>query len=272
MADLFKITHSPGHALTTPGKESPDGVKEWAQASEICKLVIAELANYENVAQKRVDDVTGKVDISRSKRIQEINDWGAHVHIDYHLNAAGVGWNDASGVEVFIKESKPTAALDLATKLQSNLVQASGFKNRGVKFENFDMVYYPKCTAVLIEFGFMTNKGNTDFIRSAEGKKKLAQAVVDALVSQFGLKKRVVVPKDTTKYRLRSGTFANAIDFAKAVGIVKGKGWLVYEKADSLDFNPTYRFLTGTFEGRELAYKMAAELKPYGWLIYVDKA
>jgi N-acetylmuramoyl-L-alanine amidase len=84
--------------------------------------------------------------------------------------------------------------------------------------------------------------------------------------------KAEAVIKDQTKYRLRSGAFSSAADFAKAVGIVKDKGWLVYEKADSLDLNPSYRFLTGTFEGREAADQKAEELKKHGWLIYIDKA
>jgi hypothetical protein len=77
--------------------------------------------------------------------------------------------------------------------------------------------------------------------------------------------------KDNTKWRLRSGTFDSAAELAKAVEIMKGKGWLVHEKAESLELNPQYRFITGTTD-KAHADAMALDLKnKYGWLLYVEQ-
>lgn len=254
---MFKISHNVGHALTTKGKQSPDGVKEWTQASAICKLVIAELANYEGVAQKRFDDTTGQVDIPLNKRYQAVNDWGAHVHIDYHLNAHGDGtqWTEGNGVEVFIAESKPKEALALAQKLQNNLVASTGFRNRGVKFENWAMVYYTKMTSVLIEMGFMTNRQNTNFIRSAEGQKKIALAIVKSLVEQYGLKKVYVPVKIISFY---TGGYGGE-NLVKIHGfITANKYWFNPSRAE----DGSMMFTIGGFgEGTADAQKMESFLK-----------
>jgi N-acetylmuramoyl-L-alanine amidase len=191
MADLLKITHAAGHSkYDTPGKQDPEGKKEWEYTNEIVKLVIEELAHYENVAQKRIDDPSGKVDISLNKRVQEINDWGAHVHIDYHLNAYGSGWTSPGGTETYVYSSRPKEALALAQKVQANLVKELGFANRGVKAANFQVLRETRMTAILPEIAFMTNKNEAMKMRTAEYQKKAAKAIVDALVAQYGLKKK----------------------------------------------------------------------------------
>lgn len=188
----MRITHRVGHALTTRGKQSPDGVKEWAQAEPIAKLVIAELNNYEGVAQKRVDDPTGKVDKSLKTLIAEVNDFKADVHIDYHLNAHGDGttWTSGHGTEVFVNTRKPKEAVELATKVLNNIVSVTGFRNRGVKYYNWDMVNFPKATNILVEICFMTNKDDVSIVRSTDGQIKIAAAIVEAIVSQYNLKRK----------------------------------------------------------------------------------
>jgi|SRR5690606_10925109 len=203
----MRITHRVGHALTTRGKQSPDGVKEWAQAEPIAKLVIAELNNYEGVVQKRVDDPTGKVDKSLSTLVAEVNNFKADVHIDYHLNAHGNGatWTTGHGTEVFVNTRKPKEAVELATKVLNNIVSATGFRNRGVKFYDWEMVKSPKATNILVEICFMTNKDDVSIVRSTDGQIKIAAAIVEAVVSQYKLKrkKEVVKPKEVETLSLQ---------------------------------------------------------------------
>jgi N-acetylmuramoyl-L-alanine amidase len=272
----MKITHSAGHALTTPGKQSPDGYKEWSYTDKIVRLVMQELEKYEGVVQKRIDDPTGKTDYPLIVRTNMVNSFNGHLHIDYHLNAFGSDWSTPGGTEVFVYKTSLKEAYSLAQKVQNNLVKELGFANRGVKAGDLHMIRETKPTSILIEFAFMSNQNEAMKMRTAEYQKKAAQAVVDGIVSQYGLKKKYIaplVPKDTTKYRLRSGAFSSAAELTKALTIIKHQyGWLTYEKADTTELNPTYRFVTGTFEGRELADQMAKELKDkYGWLVYVDK-
>jgi N-acetylmuramoyl-L-alanine amidase len=236
---MLKITHAAGHWKSLSGdgyKESPDGFKEWSYTNEIVKLVIAELSKYEDVSQKRIDDATGKVDKPLDKRTDEINAWGAHLHIDYHLNAFGRGWNTAGGTETYVYTTRPTKAVSLATKVQNNLVKELGFANRGVKDANFHMVRETKMTAILIEFAFMTNKNEAMKMRTLEYQKKAAKAVVDALVLEHGLKRKPEpkpAPKSDVLYKVQVGAFSskeNAEAFAKRVE-AEGFGTFIVEEA-----------------------------------------
>lgn len=223
---MLKITHAAGHARITPGKQSPDGYKEWQVTSEIVKLVMIELESYEGVTQKRIDDPTGETEIPLNKRCELINTWGANVHIDYHLNAYGDGWTNAGGTETYIYTTWPKEAAALAGKIQTNLIRELGFHNRGVKASNFQMVRETKMTALIVEFAFMTNRNEAMKMRTSEYQKKAARAVVEGLVAQYGLRKR---PADISihdgLYRVQVGAFSD-INRAKAlVEELKAKGY-----------------------------------------------
>jgi N-acetylmuramoyl-L-alanine amidase len=223
---MLKITHAAGHALVTPGKQSPDGFKEWQVTSEIVELAMRELGNYEDVLQKRIDDPTGKSDITLTKRCEQINHWGANVHIDYHLNAFGNGWNNAGGTEIYTYITKPKEATALAEKIQTNLVRELGFRNRGVKAADFQMLRETKMTAILIEFAFMTNQNEAMKMRTAEYQKRAAKAVVDGLVSQYGLtKKSSANPDNNVLYRVQVGTFSDINNAKILVEALKTKGY-----------------------------------------------
>lgn len=226
---MLKITHAAGHALVTKGKQSPDGYKEWQYTDKIVRYAMEELAKYENVAQKRIDDPTGKVDISLPQRWNAVNSWGSNLHIDWHLNAFGKGgWNEAGGTETYVHPSKPKEAVELANKVQSNLVSALGFQNRGVKYAKFDMLHYTKMTAILPEIAFMTNKNEAMKMRTADYQKKAALAVVAAVVAQYGLKKKPE-PKPTVKpgvfYRVVTGSFSDKENAERQVNVLKKAGF-----------------------------------------------
>jgi N-acetylmuramoyl-L-alanine amidase len=216
---MIKITHAAGHALVTAGKQSPDGYKEWQVTSEVVELVMKDLETYEGVAQKRIDDPTGKSDIPLKKRCELVNGWGANVHIDYHLNAYGSGWNSAGGTETYIYITRPKDAAALAEKIQTNLGRELGFRNRGVKAADFQMVRETKMSAILIEFAFMTNHNEAMKMRTAEYQNKAARAVVEGLVAQYGLKKKPAVSSTTdVLYRVQVGAFS---DINRAMGLAE---------------------------------------------------
>lgn len=189
---MFKITHACGHALTTPGKQSPDGYKEWSYTNEIVKIIIAELNNYENVQQLRIDDPTGKADYPLVARTNMVNSFIPHLHIDYHMNAFGNGWTTPGGTETFVYKKTLKEAVAIASKVQNNLVTSLCFANRGVKEGDLHMIRETKPTAILIEFAFMSNQNEAAKMRTSEYQKKAALAVVNAIASQYGLKRKSV--------------------------------------------------------------------------------
>jgi N-acetylmuramoyl-L-alanine amidase len=190
----MKISHSAGHALTTPGKQSPDGFKEWSYTNEIVKLVMAELEQYEGVQQKRIDDPIGKNDYPLTVRSNIANSFVPDLHIDYHLNAAGPGnWYEAGGIETFVFSLTEKESVAIGEKVQNGLVESLGFRNRGLKQSNLHMLREVKAKAkILTEFAFMTNQDEAMKMRTPEYQQKAAQAVVNGIVTQYGLKKKVV--------------------------------------------------------------------------------
>lgn len=218
----MKISLSAGHGLNTPGKRTPDGLHEWEFNSGVVRHMMNLLSNYDNVAVLRLDDPSGKIDIPLEQRADRANEWGANVHIDIHANAYGNGWNDSHGIETYVHTSKPKEAVDLADEVQRNLVKDTGLTNRGVKTADFYMLDKTKMTAILCECGFMTNKIEAGLLKSNVYREKVANAIVDGLVSQYRLKKRIVIPQSNTLYKVQVGAFAK-YDNAEAMVTELGK-------------------------------------------------
>ena len=69
----------------------------------------------------------------------------------------------------------------MATKIQSHLVQATSARNRGVKQANFYVLRGAYMPAVLIELGFMTNPDEEKKLISSAHQNKLARSIVSEI-------------------------------------------------------------------------------------------
>ncbi|MFD0825871.1 N-acetylmuramoyl-L-alanine amidase [Neobacillus sp. M.A.Huq-85] len=233
---MFKITLSPGHGLHTPGKRSCDGMHEWEFNSAVVSKMIDLLAHYKDVAVKRLDDSTGKVDIPLEKRSDVSNSWGADYHLDVHANADGDGvhWNDAHGIETFSYNTSG-ASYEIAKKLQKALVKATGLADRGVKDGScLYMVYSTKAPANLVECGFMTNKDEAKLLKSDAYRETMAAALVETIADHFKLEKEkpketpkpVVKPKnDGSIHKVQVGAFSDPKNAEKLAAELKKKGY-----------------------------------------------
>jgi N-acetylmuramoyl-L-alanine amidase len=229
---MFKISLSAGHGKNTPGKQTPDGtMKEWEFNSAVVKYLMAGLANYEDVAVLRLDDPTGKRDVPLQERSDRANGWGANVHIDIHANAFGSTWNDANGIETFVYKKSLKEAVSLAQKVQSNIVKATGLKDRGVKEGDLHMLRETKMTAILVECGFMTNKKEATLLKSDNYRRIVAGAILAGLVEQYGLKKKAVAKPATAnkigKFKVQVGSFSDKKNADRLATELKGKGYPV---------------------------------------------
>ena len=229
----MKIALDAGHGYNTSGKRTIDGtMREWEFNNAVANEVKAQLEQYENVSILFVHDTTGKTDVPLSTRVKNANNWQANVYVSIHANAYGSTWNDANGIETYTYTTKPKEAVALAGKVQHHLINQTGRRNRGVKSANFQVLRETKMTAILIECGFMTNQEEAELLKSAEYRKKCAVAIVNGLVEQYGLKKKVVVqPKPQPQqpkgqlFRVISGAFANRENAEKHLKALKEKGF-----------------------------------------------
>lgn len=207
----MKIMLDAGHGYNTPGKRSPDGMREY----EFNRVV----ANYAKALLEDYEDVTvyfshsDQKDVSLQERTTKANRLAVDCFISLHANAYGSGWNDAHGVETYVYQTKPKEATLLAEKVQNNLVIATGLRNRGVKTANFHVLKATGMPAILIECGFMTNREELNLLRSDLYRKTCAEAIVKGIQEHYKLqpmgKKSVEPPLKEKTYHVYVGPFSN---------------------------------------------------------------
>jgi N-acetylmuramoyl-L-alanine amidase len=228
----MKITLDAGHGKDTPGKRSPDGsLREFQFNSVVAELLNSRFKQYENVGIQFTHNYTSDVPLSDRTRLA--NTWGSDLFISIHANAYGSGWNSANGIETYVHTSNPPQAVKVANQIQNQLIDKTGRTDRGVKTANFQVLRETKMTAVLVECGFMSNKGECELLKSDHYRNQVADAIEDAVVSVYNLKlKKAAVPspqkKPETLYKVQVGAFGdlkNAEDLKKQL---ERDGYKVY--------------------------------------------
>lgn len=191
MENKFKIILDAGHGYNTPGKRTCDGkMHEWEFNNDVSLMVRELLKPYKNVEVTLTHDVTGKTDVPLANRTNFANRYGADLFVSIHANAAGNGkdWNEASGVETFVYNTKPEESMELAAKIQKNMTKATGLKDRGVKTADFHVLRETHMTAVLVECGFMSNQKEAELLKTKTHRSKCAKAIAEAIVQQYAFK------------------------------------------------------------------------------------
>lgn len=209
---MLKIMIDAGHGYKTPGKSSPDGMEEYEFNRAVAQYVNDLLTDYQANTFFAHSDLT---DVPLADRTKQANSLGANLYLSIHANAAGNGgWNEAEGIETYIYTSKPAEAFSLASKIQKKLITSTGLHNRGVKTADFHVLRETKMTAVLVECGFMTNKNESKLLKSEYYRKICAQAIAEAIISHYSLKKKALLPakqsdQKKTLYKVQLGAFVD---------------------------------------------------------------
>ena len=192
----FKWVVSAGHGPNTPGKRSPDGMKEYEFNSAVARYIKGyTIENYEGV--EVYFPHSDSRDVPLKERSNFANKIGARCYTAIHGNASGSTWSSAHGIETFVYLSRPEEAYALALQVQRDLISATGLTDRGVKLGDLHEVREPDMTAILCECGFMTNQTEVALLRSDAYRRKVAIAIVKAHAVFFGWKKKAVAPTST---------------------------------------------------------------------------
>lgn len=224
----MKIMLDAGHGYNTPGKRSPDGLREYEFTRAVANFAKPLLENYQNTAVFFAH--SDEQDIPLRERTDKANQLKADVYVSIHANAYGSTWNDANGIETYVYPGKPQEAYELAQKIQRNLVIATGLRDRGVKTADFHVLRETHMTSVLTECGFMTNRQEAALMRSDTYRKTCAEAIVKALAHQYKLKPKSEENKTSSSaasseteaglYKVQAGAFKdrkNAEELAEAL-------------------------------------------------------
>ena len=201
----FKVAVDAGHGSNTAGKRSVDGYREhWINVS--CASFCDQALTRCGIEVLRVawDDTNAKddEDVALSTRQKLIKANHCNVAVSFHANAHGNGsqWTDAQGVETLISDKAPGDSRALANIVQSYLIQGTPQKNRGVKTQSLAMC---NCNAlgvkaaILVEIGFMTNKVESDLMKTDSFCREQAEEVAHGICDYLGVK--YIQPSDAPK-------------------------------------------------------------------------
>lgn len=199
----IKIAIDAGHGRYTSGKRCLKSIdknetREWVLNSRIAEKVCKLLKQYE-CETKRMDDVSGKTDVSLAKRCQKANSWKSDFYLSIHHNAGG-----GSGVEIFAMNGATAATRAKRDAIYEGVIAETGLKGNRAnprRTANFQVLRDTNMPAVLIECGYMDNKHDTPVILTEEFSEQCAHGIVDGLIKALKLEKRS--DSDALPYRVQ---------------------------------------------------------------------
>jgi N-acetylmuramoyl-L-alanine amidase len=94
----------------------------------------------------------------------------------------------------------------LANTIQQRLISKTGLVNRGVKAADFHVLRETEMTAVLVECGFMTNKGDAELLKKASFRRLCGKEIALALADVYQLIKK---EEHGGLYKVQAGAFSS---------------------------------------------------------------
>ena len=232
-----------GHAKNTAGKKAPDNsFYEWSFNNDM-QYKIKKRAEDHGIhvfLSNPTPNTTS--DIGLSERATKMNNYWISkgkpksIMISLHANAYGDDFNAARGSECYVANNASNTSKNFAKILNDNVVAAmkkidSGAKDRGVKTNNFTVIYKSSMPCCLMEYAFYSNKEDLKILKN--NKDELVEATIKAICSYFDITYKPVVVNVSGKYRVVCGSYSskdNAVamqDKLKAAGF---SSFLIFEK------------------------------------------
>lgn len=185
-----KLVLDAGHYLETPGKRTPDGVREWTLNDKVCKYIGEYLKDY-NVKIYRVDDTTGEKAIDLAERVKKTNKINPDIFVSIHHNGLKGKWGNHTGTEVYSHTYGSTEDKKVAKLLAPKIAKETSLRNRGAKVKALGVLTCnANIPAVLCEGGFMDSKIDNPVITSEDGQRAYAKAVADGIIEYLKLEKK----------------------------------------------------------------------------------
>lgn len=173
---VYTVVIDPGHGGKDVGATGASGLYEKDFTLSLSKKLkeVLEKEDKIKVYMTREDDTfISSEDKYRPKYANEIN---ADLFISIHGNTfedAGV-----SGTEAYYYHE---GSKDFAETLHEKVANSTGFKDRGVKNNDFFVVKYTDMPAVLLEIGYLTNPKEEQLMIDDEFENKTAESICDGI-------------------------------------------------------------------------------------------
>jgi N-acetylmuramoyl-L-alanine amidase len=227
---MFKLAISAGHYLGTPGKRclkslDPNETREWVLNNCVATKLEKILAEYDGIETLRVDDPTGKKDVTLSERTDKANEWGADFYVAIHFNA-GVNGGKGGGIVIYVYTNPQAASVEWQKALYNSMLEHDGLKgNRATPLAraNLHEVRETRMGACLCELGFMDSATDVPVILTEEYADKMAEAIAEVVIEKSGAtkKKRIL-------YRVQVGAFSKEAYAEEMLKKLKAAGFEGY--------------------------------------------
>ena len=172
-------------------------------------------------------------DIALGVRAKSANDYWIKnnkpksIFISLHANAFSNA--AARGTETYHAKNASNTSKSFAKVLNDEIVKTmkkidNNAKDRGVKSENFTVIYNALMPSVLCEYAFYSNLDDLNILKN--NKAELVEATVKAICSYFNIEyKEKVVKKDNNLYAVCVGAYKDRNKANAIVEELKKKGY-----------------------------------------------
>ena len=226
-----------GHSLSTAGKRNEkENFYEWEFNNDMQYKIKARCEDLgikvflTNPNPQSVSDLplTTRANLANNYWIK--NNKCKAIFISIHANAFSN--SNTRGTETYIASNASSMSKNFAKVLNDNIVKAMkeldiNAKDRGVKTENFTVIYKALMTSVLIEYAFYSNLDDLKILKN--NKDELVEATVKAICSYFNIeyKEKVKVNENKSNglYAVCVGAYKDRNKANAIVEELKKKGY-----------------------------------------------
>ncbi len=235
---MFRLALNAGHYINEPGKRclyslDKNETREWVLNDRVCDKVEQKLSQYDGIEIIRIDDTTGKRNVSLSSRATAANNFGADLYISVHHNA-GINGSDGGGAMAYVYTKVDDYTKQAQKLLYNKIIEKTALRgNRAqpLSSANFAELRLTKMPAVLLELGFMDSTVDVPIILTEDFAEKAAAAITEA-VAELGK----LTPKKTqireVIYRVQVGAYTEKANAEKMLENLRKCGFQGFIKAE----------------------------------------
>ena len=149
------------------------------------------------------------------------------IFISIHANAFSNA--SARGTETYHASNASSTSKNFAKVLNDNIVKTMksldvNAKDRGVKTENFTVIYKTSMPSVLCEYAFYSNLDDLKILKN--NRSELVEATVKAICQFFGIEYKKEITTNTNKlYKVCIGAYKDKDNANKILNEAKEKGF-----------------------------------------------
>ncbi|MBF2077186.1 MAG: N-acetylmuramoyl-L-alanine amidase [Synechococcales cyanobacterium T60_A2020_003] len=171
------VVLDPGHGGTDPGAVGINGLSELDVVLPVAQEVAAILE--EQGVSATLTRTNDSQTIDLAPRVQTAERADADLFVSIHANAISMSRPDINGIETYYASDR---GRPLAQAIQSNMVELTGMRDRGIKTARFYVIVNTSMPAVLVELGFVTGSEDAPLLSDPAVRSLMAEAIARGIL------------------------------------------------------------------------------------------